>query len=122
MRLSPTRRQFLSSVEIKSVNLAEVRRRTDEYARELLATHPEVEEVIVFGSFVEGNYAPGSDLDVFIVLQKADEPPRERIARFLPTQFPVPVDPFPFTRAEMAELRESPLLVAVKKSNWRYRR
>jgi hypothetical protein len=30
------------------------------------------------------------------------------------------VDVFPFTRAEMAELRESPLLVAVKKSNWRY--
>jgi uncharacterized protein len=112
----------LSSVEIKSVNVAEVRRRADEYAHELLATHPEVEEVIVFGSFANHTYAPGSDLDVFIVLREASESPRERLPRFLPTRFPVPVDVFPFTRAEMEERAESPLIAAVRKSNWRYNR
>jgi predicted nucleotidyltransferase len=61
----------------------------DEYARKLLDTRSEVEEVIVFGSFENDTYAPGSDLDVFIVLSEADD---------------------------------SPLLEAVRKSNWRYRR
>jgi predicted nucleotidyltransferase len=83
----------------------------DEYARDLLAEHPEIEEVIVFGSFENDTYAPGSDLDVFIVLRDASDRPRERIARFLPDRsFTVPVDVFPFTRSEMEERRDSPLL------------
>lgn len=95
----------------------------DEYARALLAKHPEVEEVIVFGSFADDTYSPGSDLDVFIVLREASDSPRERIPRFLPDKsLDVPVDVFPFTRAEMEERRDSPLLLAVRKSHWRYRR
>ena len=83
----------------------------------------EVEEVIVFGSFENDTYAPGSDLDVFIVLSEADDSPRDRIARFLPDKsLDVPVDVFPFTRAEMEERRDSPLLAAARRSNWRYRR
>jgi predicted nucleotidyltransferase len=95
----------------------------DEYARALLAKHPEVEEVIVFGSFEDDTYAPGSDLDVFIVLREASDSPRDRIPRFLPDKsLDVPVDVFPFTRAEMEERSDSPLMAAVKASNWRYRR
>ena len=88
----------------------------------MLAAHPEVEEVIVFGSFAEGNYAPGSDLDVFVVLREADLPVRERIPRFLPGPFPVPVDLFPFRRVEMEEVAPSPLLASISKSSWRYAR
>jgi predicted nucleotidyltransferase len=109
----------LGSVEIKSVDAKEVRRRADEYARELFATQL---EVIVFGSFANDTYAPGSDLDLFIVLNEANERPRERVRQFLPTRFPVPVDVFPFTRSEMEELRDSPLMVAIRKSKWRCRR
>jgi predicted nucleotidyltransferase len=113
----------LSSVKIFSVDVGAVRRGMDDYARELLDTRSEVEEVIVFGSFENDTYAPGSDLDVFIVLSKADDSPRDRIPRFLPQKsLGVPVDVFPFTRAEMEERRDSPLLGAVRKSNWRYRR
>ncbi len=111
----------MSSVEIKSVDVAEVRRRTDEYARELLQSRPEVEEVIVFGSFANGTYAPGSDLDLFIILREASDAPRDRITRFLPRgSFPVPVDVFPFTLAEMEERSGSPLLLAMSQSQWRY--
>lgn len=113
----------MSSVKIFSVDVAAVRRGMDEYARELLATHPEVEEIVVFGSFENNTYAPGSDLDVFIVLQEANDSPRDRIPRFLPEKsLSVPVDVFPFTRAELEERHDSPLAVAVQKSNWRYRR
>jgi hypothetical protein len=112
----------LHSVEIKSIDLEKVRRSMDEYAAQLLRTNPSVEEIIVFGSFAEDTYAPGSDLDVFIVLASAQQPPRDRIPLFLQGKFPVPMDVFPFTRAEMAELESSPLLAAVRKSNWRYTR
>jgi len=94
----------------------------DAYAARLLDDNPAVEEIVVFGSFAEDTYAPGSDLDVFVILRDADEPVRERITRFLPQSFPVPMDVFPFTRAEMAELDSSPLIAAVRKSSWRYDR
>jgi predicted nucleotidyltransferase len=94
----------------------------DEYARRLLAARPEVEEIIVFGSFETGTYAPGSDLDVFIVLSRSDRPVRERIPELLPGPFPVPMDIFPYTRAEMASLTPSLLLEAVARSRWTYRR
>ena len=100
-----------------------IRRGMDEYARKLLDTRSEVKEVIVFESFENDTYAPGSDLDVFIMLGKADGSPHDRIARFLPDKsLAVPVNVFPFTRAKMEERRDSPLLGAVRKSNWRYRR
>ena len=111
-----------NSVVVRSVDYAAVRRALDEYAQRLLATRPDVEEIVVFGSFEKGNYAPGSDLDVFIVLSRSDLSVRERIRGLLPERFPVPTDVFPYTREEMRSLAPSPLLDAVARSRWRYRR
>lgn len=94
----------------------------DQWANQIFAAHPEVEELIVFGSFQTGKYAPGSDLDLFIVLSDSPKPVRERVPDFLPGGLPVPADVFPFTRAEIAERRPSALLDAVEKSDWRYAR
>ena len=99
-----------------------VRRAMDDYARHLLEAEPEIEEIVVFGSFENGTYAPGSDLDVFIVMSRSNEPVRERIRTLLPGRFPVPVDLFPYTRWEMESLTPSLLLDAVAGSAWRYRR
>ncbi len=112
----------MSSVEIKSVDAVRVRRAADEYAARLFASNSAAEEIIVFGSFADDRYAPGSDLDVFIVLAASSEPVRDRVSSFLPVGFPVPMDVFPFTRTEMAKLEPSPLLNAVRKSRWRYYR
>jgi predicted nucleotidyltransferase len=94
----------------------------DAYADRLLAEHPEVEEIVVFGSFAVGNWAPGSDLDVFVILSEASRPVRDRIPALLPGAFPVGVDLFPFTRDEIAARSASPLLDAVGRSRWRYAR
>ena len=94
----------------------------EDYAARLLDACPEVEEIVVFGSFANGTYAPGSDLDVFIVLNRADKPARDRVPELLPGRFPVGVDLFPYTRVEIDRLEGSPLLAAVKASPWRYRR
>ncbi len=99
-----------------------MRRAMDAYAIRLLAGHPEIEEIVVFGSFAEGNWAPGSDLDIFIVLSGSSVPVRERIPALLPGAFPVGVDLFPYTRDEMATRAPSPLLDAVARSHWRYAR
>jgi predicted nucleotidyltransferase len=92
----------------------------EQYAEQLLSVNPLVEEVVVFGSFAEGNYAPGSDIDVLIVLRSADKPVWDRIADFLPGAFPVGLDLFPYTREELARMEDSPMTTAFRRSKWRY--
>jgi uncharacterized protein len=94
----------------------------DAWAARLLRERPEVEEVVVFGSFAEGRWAPGSDLDVLLALSRCDKPIRDRVPDYLPGPFPVGVDVFPFTRVEIEERRSSPIIAAVTRSTWRYRR
>jgi predicted nucleotidyltransferase len=94
----------------------------DAYAERLLATHPEIEEIVVFGSFVKGNYAPGSDLDLFLLLTGSTRLMRDRIPELLPWAFPEPVDLFPLTREEAAERASSSMMREIQRSTWRYRR
>ncbi len=110
----------MSSVVIKSVDEALVRRCMDEYAARLLGSHPEIEEIVVFGSFADGTYAPGSDLNIFILLSGSDRAVRDRISEYLPDSFPVGVDLFPYTRQELETRAPSPILDAVRRSRWRY--
>jgi predicted nucleotidyltransferase len=112
----------LRGVIVKSVDEGAVRRAMDAYAAALLEAHPEIEEIVVFGSFAEGRWAPGSDLDVFVVLSRSATPVRERIPDLLPGRFPVGVDLFPYTREEIAARGPSALLDAVARSRWRYGR
>ena len=112
----------MSSVIVKSVDEANVRRCVDQYAAGLLSAHPEIEEIVVFGSFANGTYAPGSDVDLFIVLSRSDRSVRDRIPDLLPGAFPVGVDLFPYTREEIASRVSPGLLDAVRASRWRYRR
>ncbi len=93
-----------------------------QYAEHLLSTRPDVEEVVVFGSFADGTYAPGSDIDVLIILRSSDKPVWDRIAEFLPGAFPVGLDLFPYTRSELALREASSMTAAFRGSRWRYRR
>lgn len=112
----------MRGVVVKSLDELAVRQAMDAYATRLLAGHPEVDEIVVFGSFAEGHWAPGSDLDVFIVLSGSSRPVRDRIPDLLPGAFPVGVDIFPYTRDEIATRTPSLLLDAVARSQWRYTR
>lgn len=116
------RRQSSSTVVIRSIDSRQVREAVDEYAGRLLAFRPEVEEIVVFGSFSKDTYAPGSDLDVFLILKSSDKSFRDRIPEYLPGAFPVGVDLFPYTRDEVARMGESAFLAEVQASDWRYRR
>ncbi|MBI1734769.1 MAG: nucleotidyltransferase domain-containing protein [Candidatus Rokubacteria bacterium] len=84
---------------------AGVLRQLEDTVSALVVQHPEVEEVVLFGSLATGTPVPGSDVDLLLVLTTSDEPFLTRIPRFMPTGFPVDVDVFPYTRGEIEAMR-----------------
>ncbi len=116
------RRPSLSSVVVKSIDADIVRRAVDDYATRLLAQRDDIEEIVIFGSFTKGTYAPGSDIDLLVVLTWSDQPVRDRIPGLLPGAFPVGIDLFPYTRKELERLVSPGLLREMRASQWRYRR
>ena len=75
------------------------------WASTVAETRPEVRRIIWFGSRVNGIPAPGSDVDVCLVISRSDRRPRDRIGDYLPFGFPVGMDLFPYTVAEFERLR-----------------
>ncbi|HEV8641939.1 MAG TPA: nucleotidyltransferase domain-containing protein [Methylomirabilota bacterium] len=94
----------MSTVRITYFDKEAVHRALQEYVSALVERHPELEEVILFGSLVAGTPVPGSDVDLMLILRDSDRPFLERIARFPPSRFPVDVDVFPYTRAEIERM------------------
>jgi predicted nucleotidyltransferase len=92
---------------IKSVDRAQIARAVSSYVARLRAEHPEVEQVIWFGSWVSGLPAPGSDVDLCLILSSSDKALRDRSPDYLPLGFPVGIDLFAYTRAEFEHLKES---------------
>jgi len=70
-------------------------------ARQMRASHPEIEQVLLFGSLARGEATPGSDADLLIILSSSAQRFLERIPRYLPVGLPVGVDVFPYTREEI---------------------
>jgi len=76
------------------------------FVSELAETHPEVRRVMLFGSLARGDAVPGSDVDLLLVLAASDEAFLDRIPRYTPSPFPVPVEVFPYTEGELEALLE----------------
>lgn len=95
----------MNTVKVTYFDKDLVRAAVDEYVRSLAARRPEVEEVLLFGSLINGIPVPGSDVDLLIILKGSDCPFLERIPAFLPTGFPVGMDVFPYTRAEIERMK-----------------
>ncbi len=99
-------RQFSDGVEIISVDDQALRRRLEGIAAQIRAKHPEVEEVILFGSFVRGDFTPDSDVDVAILLSTDGEPFLRRVDRFLDafSDLPLDVNLLVYTREEISRM------------------
>lgn len=76
-------------------------------AQTVVQEHPQVLEIYLFGSLARGNYAPGSDADLLLVLDSDERPFLGRIPPFLRLfqPGPVPVEVFPYTRSELARMQ-----------------
>lgn len=93
----------MDTVKIRSVNKEFILSETRKYLELQKILHPELIGAYLFGSFVKGTYAPGSDIDILLVLEKSDRKMRDRIPQFLPGRFPVGMDIFPYTKDELDE-------------------
>ena len=96
-----------TSVVIQFANPDRIEREVAKYAQALREEHPEVQRIIWFGSWVNGVPAPGSDVDLCLILSHSDLPFRARIPRYLPSGFPVGLDLLAYTEAELAALAEN---------------
>ncbi|HDL86609.1 MAG TPA: nucleotidyltransferase domain-containing protein [Candidatus Acetothermia bacterium] len=66
-----------------------------------LTQRPEVLAVLVFGSLVNGQLGVGSDVDVLLILARSDRSFLDRPPVYSPGRFPVDMDIFPYTLAEV---------------------
>lgn len=77
----------------------------------LVSSRHDVLKVGCFGSYARGDWGVGSDLDLVVVVDRSEEPPMRRGARFdTVTGLPVPVDLLVYTAAEwqQVESRDDP--------------
>ena len=92
-----------TSVRVFSLDIPEIQRALEKFVAEL-ARRPEVLKIILFGSMVNDRYAPGSDVDILVVISESDKPFRNRVPEYLPRRFPVGLDVFPYTQDEANRL------------------
>jgi predicted nucleotidyltransferase len=76
-------------------------------AREIRQTNPDVLEISLFGSLARGDHSPGSDADLFILVQEDGKKPFDRIPRFLRLFLggPIGTDVLAYTPSEVEEMR-----------------
>ena len=75
-----------------------------QWAERAGATRPELRRVGYFGSYARGDWGPGSDLDVMIVVAASGEPVARRPLAWDLTELPVPADVLVYTTAELERL------------------
>jgi predicted nucleotidyltransferase len=97
---SAVQKQSFGSVTVFSLNRSQVEAALQALV-ETLRQREEVLAVVCFGSWARGEAGVGSDVDVLVVLRDSDRPFLERIDRYRPETFPVDLDLFPYTLAEI---------------------
>ncbi len=70
------------------------------WAEAIGAERAEVRRVGFFGSYARGDWGVGSDVDLIVVVERADLPFERRAIAFDTTPLPVPVDLFVYTLEE----------------------
>jgi uncharacterized protein len=74
------------------------------WARRIVAEIPGVLRVGYVGSYARGNWGPGSDVDLIVVVRQAIESFERRASRWDTTELPVPADLIVYTDAEWRQL------------------
>jgi predicted nucleotidyltransferase len=92
----------------KAIERDQVLRELGAWAAEQRSVHPQVRKLGLFGSYATGRYAPGSDIDLLVIVAESDEPRWfMRGSAFETTELSVGADLFVYTEAEAARLTES---------------
>lgn len=97
---SVIQKQSYNSVTVYSIDEPAVWSDLENFVAQL-ADRPEVLAIILFGSLAQGRLNVGSDVDLLLILENHDDPFLERMAAYRPDTFPVDIDVFPYTVAEI---------------------
>jgi len=98
------RSEYFGSVKVTYFDKEAVWQALRELAPRLAADHPEILRIAVFGSLARDEAAPGSDVDLLIVLRQSDLRFPDRFDRYRPERFPVGVEVFAYTQEEMERM------------------
>jgi len=103
------RTRSYGSVEITSVDLPALRSALRERAARLAGEHPEIVEVLLYGSVARGDATPDSDVDLLVVVAACEAPFLERADPYREafSDFPLDVWPVVYTREEMRQGMEA---------------
>ena len=71
-----------------------------QWARRVAQRRPEVVRIGYFGSYARGDWGVGSDLDLVIIVEQADQAFERRAASWDATDLPVPADVLIYTQQE----------------------
>ena len=98
----------MCGVKVRFLNRDEILPRLTNRARELLALKRDVLEVSLFGSLVRGNYAPGSDADIYVLVREDQRRFTDRIPELLKhfSDLGIHVDVFPYTLEEVERMED----------------
>ena len=107
----------MNGVKVRFLNRNEILPRLVNLAQKLLAARKDVLEVSLFGSLVRGNYAPGSDADLYILLKEDSRRFIDRIPEFLKhfSGAGLPVEVFPYTLEEVAKMGDGGFIRTIEK-------
>lgn len=70
--------KYLDSVKILSVDYKALLKAIEEACVKIRKDHNIVKKMLLFGSFLKGNYTPESDVDIIIVVDHDEKPFLER--------------------------------------------
>ena len=79
--------------------------RLEQAVERLTRTHPEIEEVWLFGSLARGDAVPGSDADLLIILSDSLLLFLERSVFYQPESCGVGIDVLAYTRKEINKMK-----------------
>jgi predicted nucleotidyltransferase len=94
----------LSSVVVRSISPHEIAERVREFSVGVRKRCPEVRRIYWFGSWVNGQPTPGSDVDLCVVVAHSATDRRHRASELLPVGFPTGLDLVVYTEEEFARL------------------
>lgn len=104
---SSTPAKSSASVKVFWLDRPHLIERLKRAAQALSEQHPEIEQIVLFGSLARGDAVPGSDADLLIVVRRSTEPFLDRAVRYRPADVGVGVDVVAYTREELTALLEA---------------
>lgn len=96
----------LTSSVLKWPDLREVAHAVRRWAEHLVASGRDVIRIGYFGSYARGDWGPGSDLDIIIIVPSSAEPFERRGTQWDTTALPVPADVLVYTNDEWSCLSQ----------------